>query len=83
MIRTCQIAMIHQRLKDNAKSITLWVGILLALLILLGSFGLADASVQGLGFDLSVPNGESLFSKIILENIRHWGTQFFNLIFTA
>lgn len=70
-----------QSIKNNAKTITLWVGILLALLLLLGTFGFADGAIADLSLDQSVVQKEELLSAFNLEHLRAWSSQVLKVIF--
>lgn len=70
-----------QSIKNNAKTITLWVGILLALLLLLGTFGFADGAIADLGLDRSIVQKEELLSSFNLEHLQAWSSEMLKVIF--
>lgn len=70
-----------QSIKNNARTITLWVGILLALLLLLGTFGIADGAIANIGFDQSEIQKEELFSAFNFEQLKDWTGHMLKVIF--
>ena len=73
-----------QNVKNNAKTITLWVGILLALLLIFGTFGFTDASALGFNLDLPDFNDDRLpsIAKITFRNLQGWSSYVLHVILT-